>query len=65
VIANDEGCNLWASDGQEPSQHYSIRLDVSLIPEREMLSPSPNCLTEALEKTIICSDVEGKSRFSC
>jgi len=27
----------WASDGQEPSLHYSIRLGVSLITEMGML----------------------------
>ena len=30
----------WASDGQEPSPHHSMRLNCSLITEREMLTSS-------------------------
>ncbi len=28
----------WASDGEEPSPHFSMRSDVSLITEKEMLN---------------------------
>jgi len=38
VTANDEGCNLRASDGQERPPHYLTRLNVSLITEMGMLS---------------------------
>jgi len=35
----------WASDGEEPSPYFSIRSDVSLISEKEMLTPSINHFT--------------------